>query len=50
MGSDAGGRYRYTDANAELYGSFGIEGSVWAGLVELAGVAALLWARKRRPV
>jgi CAAX protease family protein len=31
-------------------GSFGIEGSVWIGLVELAGVAALLWARKRRPV
>ena len=31
-------------------GSFGIEGSVWVGIVELAGVAALLWARKRRPV
>jgi membrane protease YdiL (CAAX protease family) len=31
-------------------GSFGIEGSVWTGLVELAGVAALLWARKRRTV
>jgi membrane protease YdiL (CAAX protease family) len=31
-------------------GSFGIEGSVWIGLVELAGVAALLWARKRRTV
>ena len=29
MGSDAGGRYRYTDANAELYGSFGIEGTTY---------------------
>jgi SAM-dependent methyltransferase len=29
MGSDAGGRYRYTDANAELYGSFGVEGTTY---------------------
>jgi predicted RNA methylase len=25
MGSDAGGRYSYTDGNAELYGLLGIE-------------------------
>jgi membrane protease YdiL (CAAX protease family) len=31
-------------------GAFGLEGSIWAGIVELAGVAVLLWARKRRPV
>jgi ubiquinone/menaquinone biosynthesis C-methylase UbiE len=29
MGSDAGGRYRYTRANAEAYGSFGIEGTTY---------------------
>jgi SAM-dependent methyltransferase len=29
VGSDAGGRYRYTDANAELYGSFGVEGTTY---------------------
>jgi SAM-dependent methyltransferase len=29
MGSDAGGRYRYTGANAELYGSFGVEGTTY---------------------
>jgi SAM-dependent methyltransferase len=29
MGSDAGGRYGYTGGNAELYGSFGIEGTTY---------------------
>jgi SAM-dependent methyltransferase len=29
MGSNAGGRYRYTGANAELYGSLGIEGTTY---------------------
>jgi len=29
MGSGAGGRYRYTDANAEAYGSLGIEGTTY---------------------
>ena len=29
MGSDAGGRYSYTDGNAELYGSLGIEGTTY---------------------
>lgn len=29
MGSDADDLYRYTDANAELYGSFGIEGTTY---------------------
>lgn len=29
MGSDAGGRYHYTDTNAELYDSFGIEGTTY---------------------
>jgi SAM-dependent methyltransferase len=29
MGSDADGRYRYTDADAELYGSLGIEGTTY---------------------
>ena len=29
MGSDADGRYRYTDGNAELYGSLGIEGTTY---------------------
>jgi len=31
-------------------GPFGIEGSIWAGVVELTGIAALLWFEKRRPV
>ena len=31
-------------------GRFGIEGSVWATLVELIVVALLLWRQKRRPV
>jgi SAM-dependent methyltransferase len=29
MGSDTGDRYRYTGANAEAYGSFGIEGTTY---------------------
>jgi SAM-dependent methyltransferase len=29
MGSDASGRYSYTGGNAELYGSFGIEGTTY---------------------
>ena len=29
MGSDSGGRYSYTGANAERYGSFGIEGTTY---------------------
>jgi SAM-dependent methyltransferase len=29
MGSDADGRYAYTDGNAELYGSLGIEGTTY---------------------
>ncbi len=29
MGSDASGWYRYTDANTELYGSLGIEGTTY---------------------
>ena len=29
MWADTGGRYRYTDASAELYGSFGIEGTTY---------------------
>ena len=31
-------------------GDFGLEGSIWAGMVELAGVFLLLWLRKPRPV
>jgi membrane protease YdiL (CAAX protease family) len=31
-------------------GSFGLEGSIWVGVVELAAVAAMLWLRKRRSV
>ena len=29
MGSDADGRYSYTDGNAELYGLLGIEGTTY---------------------
>ena len=29
-------------------GRYGLEGSVWVGIVELAAVAALLWSRKHR--
>ena len=29
-------------------GPFGLEGSVWIGVVELAGVAVLLWVRRRK--
>ena len=31
-------------------GAFGLEGSIWIAMVELIGVAALLWRRKPRPV
>lgn len=31
-------------------GAFGFEGSVWIAVVELTGVAVLLWRRKLRPV
>jgi SAM-dependent methyltransferase len=40
MGSDADGRYRYTDGNAELYGSLGIEGTTYQ--IGFDGVAKLL--------
>jgi SAM-dependent methyltransferase len=40
MGSGAGGRYRYTDANAEAYGSLGIEGTTYQ--VGFDAVAQLL--------
>jgi glyoxylase-like metal-dependent hydrolase (beta-lactamase superfamily II)/SAM-dependent methyltransferase len=40
MGSDADGRYSYTDGNAELYGSLGIEGTTYQ--IGFDAVATLL--------
>lgn len=42
-----------TPANGPVWlsgGAFGLEGSIWIGLVELATLSLLLWFAKRRPV
>ena len=39
-GSDSGDRYRYTGANAEVYGSFGIDGTTYQ--IGFEAVAELL--------